>query len=209
MRKFNIQRPDHSLRTAIQDKIDNPNKPRGSLGVLEELAMQICLVQHTLSPALHRPHHLLLAGDHGITDEGVSVSPRAVTWQQMVNFTRDGGGVRLRHNSNRLSIRVHRSWTTVKTRVATFSALVKWALEILRLRASGQVFSVIFRWQNVSEPGRDSTEPASATNTMFYNAQWHQHIVKRQKRLSDTSADSRWWAPSGLCCVRPNSEFLL
>lgn len=95
MRKFNIQRPDHSLRTAIQDKIDNLNKSRGSLGVLEELAMQICLVQHTLSPALHRPHHLLLAGDHGITDEGVSVSPRAVTWQQMVNFTRDGGGVNM------------------------------------------------------------------------------------------------------------------
>ena len=75
MRKFNIQRPDHSLRTAIQDKIDNLNKPRGSLGVLEELAMQICLVQHTLSPALHRPHHLLLAGDHGITDEACRLVP--------------------------------------------------------------------------------------------------------------------------------------
>ena len=95
MRAFDIQRPDTSLRTAIQNKIDNLNKPRGSLGVLEDVAMQICLVQHTLSPELHRPCHLLLAGDHGIENEGVSVSPRVVTWQQMVNFTHGGGGVNM------------------------------------------------------------------------------------------------------------------
>ncbi|MDE6011929.1 MAG: nicotinate-nucleotide--dimethylbenzimidazole phosphoribosyltransferase, partial [Prevotella sp.] len=38
---------------------------------------------------------LLLGGDHGIEREGVSVSPREVTWQQMVNFTKGGGGVNM------------------------------------------------------------------------------------------------------------------
>ena len=95
MKSFNIQPLDCSMQDAIQQKIDNLNKPKGSLGRLEELAMQICLVQRTLSPSLAHPCHLLLGGDHGIEREGVSVSPREVTWQQMINFTRGGGGVNM------------------------------------------------------------------------------------------------------------------
>ena len=95
MKTFDIQATDKSLQAAIQDKIDNLNKPKGSLGRLEELAMQICLIQQTLSPELSHPCHLLLGGDHGIEREGVSVSPRDVTWQQMINFTHGGGGVNM------------------------------------------------------------------------------------------------------------------
>jgi len=83
------------MAPAVQQKIDNLNKPKGSLGRLEELAMQLCLVQQTLSPRLSHPCHLLLGGDHGIEREGVSVSPREVTWQQMINFTHGGGGVNM------------------------------------------------------------------------------------------------------------------
>ncbi len=95
MRNFNIQPTDKALQTAIQAKIDNLNKPKGSLGRLEEVAMQVCLIQQTLEPSLAHPCHLLLGGDHGIEREGVSVSPREVTWQQMINFTRGGGGVNM------------------------------------------------------------------------------------------------------------------
>ena len=79
----------------IHKKIDNLNKPKGSLGRLETLAEQICLVQQTLSPRLTHPSHLLLGADHGIEREAVSVSPREVTWQQMLNFTHGGGGVNM------------------------------------------------------------------------------------------------------------------
>lgn len=92
---FHLGKPNELLRPAIQAKIDNLNKPKGSLGRLETLAMQICLVQQTLSPSLRHPCHLLLGGDHGIEREGVSVSPREVTWQQMINFTKGGGGVNM------------------------------------------------------------------------------------------------------------------
>lgn len=95
MRAFKIERSDEGMRAVIQDKIDNLNKPKGSLGVLEELAMQLCLIQQTLTPSLAHPCHLLLGGDHGIEREGVSVSPREVTWQQLINFTRGGGGVNM------------------------------------------------------------------------------------------------------------------
>lgn len=83
------------MRSAVQAKIDHLNKPKGSLGRLEEVALQVCLVQQTLSPSLNHPCHLLLGADHGIEREGVSVSPRDVTWQQMINFTRGGGGVNM------------------------------------------------------------------------------------------------------------------
>ncbi len=83
------------MQAAIQAKTDNLNKPRGSLGRLEELAMQVCLIQQTLEPSLAHPCHLLLGGDHGIEREGVSVSPREVTWQQMINFSHGGGGVNM------------------------------------------------------------------------------------------------------------------
>ena len=95
MISFSIVRPDEGIRNKIIDKIDNLNKPKGSLGMLEELALKICLVQQTISPKLSRPCHLLLGADHGIEREGVSVSPRDVTWQQMINFTKGGGGVNM------------------------------------------------------------------------------------------------------------------
>ena len=95
MTKFNIHKPDDKMRQAIIDKIDNLNKPKGSLGHLEELALQICLIEQTLTPTLHNPCHLLFGADHGIEREGVSVSPREITWQQMINFARGGGGVNM------------------------------------------------------------------------------------------------------------------
>lgn len=95
MRNFHITPPDPAIRPALVRKIDQLNKPRHSLGMLEDLALQVGLVQQTLSPSLRHPCHLLLGADHGIEREGVSVSPREVTWQQMVNFTRGGGGVNM------------------------------------------------------------------------------------------------------------------
>ena len=106
MRTFNIQPTDKSMEAAIQQKIDNLNKPKGSLGRLEELAMQICLVQQTLTPSLAHPCHLLLGADHGIEREGVSVSPREVTWQQMINFTRGGGGVNMFCRQHGFTLRI-------------------------------------------------------------------------------------------------------
>lgn len=61
MRKFTIAPiacPE--LEQAAREKIDNLTKPKGSLGRLEELALQVCMIQQTLSPSLNNPYNLLL-----------------------------------------------------------------------------------------------------------------------------------------------------
>ena len=90
----------------LQEKIDNLNKPKGSLGRLESLALQIGLIQQSLTPQLNHPCHILFGADHGIEREGVSVSPREVTWQQMANFGRGGGGVNMFCRQHGFKLRV-------------------------------------------------------------------------------------------------------
>ena len=84
---------DPEFQSQVQDKIDNLTKPKGSLGYLETLAGQICMIQHTLSPTLKNPCNILFAADHGILAQGVSVSPKEVTWQQSYHFLEGGAGI--------------------------------------------------------------------------------------------------------------------
>jgi len=90
---FHINRPDEKIIPVLKDKIDNLTKPKGSLGTLEELALQIGWIQQSLSPTLTQPHNILFAADHGIVEEGVSKSPKEITWQQMLHFAEGGAGV--------------------------------------------------------------------------------------------------------------------
>lgn len=90
---FSIPPVDTAIEASVIDKIDNLTKPKGSLGLLEELAARICMIQQTLTPELRQPHNVLFAADHGVIAEGVSVSPKEVTWQQLGHFSKGGAGI--------------------------------------------------------------------------------------------------------------------
>ncbi|MBQ8520526.1 MAG: nicotinate-nucleotide--dimethylbenzimidazole phosphoribosyltransferase [Bacteroides sp.] len=93
MRTFYIKRPDKSIQESLRFKIDNLTKPKGALGLLEELALHVGWIQQTLSPSLKYPQNIVFCADHGIETEGVSISPREVTWQQTIHFVQGNGGI--------------------------------------------------------------------------------------------------------------------
>ena len=93
VKSFHIEAPNELIKPLIIDKIDNLTKPKGSLGTLEDIALQVALIQQTLEPELRNPQNILFAADHGILEEGVSPTPREVTWQQVLHYTRGGAGV--------------------------------------------------------------------------------------------------------------------
>lgn len=90
---FNIHKPDTAICEALRQRIDSLSKPKGSLGRLESLALQIGTIQQTLKPELRHPVNVIYAADHGIADEGVSLSPKEVTRQVIYNFLNGGSGV--------------------------------------------------------------------------------------------------------------------
>ena len=97
---------DRALEPSLRHKIDRKTKPLGALGQLETMAVQIGLIQQTLTPSLTRPHFVVFAGDHGIARLGVSTVPQDVTWQMVENFLAGGAGINVFVRQNGLGISV-------------------------------------------------------------------------------------------------------
>ncbi len=67
------------LSDELRRALDGKAKPLGSLGRIEELAIQLGLIQGTLHPRIVDPAVLVFAGDHGAVASGVSAYPSTVT----------------------------------------------------------------------------------------------------------------------------------
>ena len=80
---MSIDRDGTGLRNALRDKLRarlrGKAKPIGSLGRLENLAEQIGMIRGSLDPKLGAAKILVFAGDHGLTEEGVTAYPSDVT----------------------------------------------------------------------------------------------------------------------------------
>lgn len=63
----------------VRAHLDAQARPPGSLGRLEDLAVRLALIRQTMTPRADRAILLLFAGDHGLTEDGVSRYPADVT----------------------------------------------------------------------------------------------------------------------------------
>lgn len=86
-----IRPVDAEKMTAIQARIDRQAKPQGSLGRLEEFACRFAAI--TGREAVQKKVVFTFAGDHGVTEEGVSAFPREVTPQMVFNFVEGGAAI--------------------------------------------------------------------------------------------------------------------
>lgn len=89
---------DHNLMQKAQERLDGLTKPRGSLGRLEELAKLTVGITGKENPGFQNKVIFTLAGDHGVTEEGVSAFPKEVTPQMVYNFLNGGAGINVLAN---------------------------------------------------------------------------------------------------------------
>jgi nicotinate-nucleotide--dimethylbenzimidazole phosphoribosyltransferase len=72
----------------MKKRLNNLTKPLGSLGVLEEVAEKLAGITGLEAPKVDKKAIVVMCGDHGVVDEGVSVYPQAVTGLMIDNFVR-------------------------------------------------------------------------------------------------------------------------
>src|SRR6266566_2464299 len=92
-RAARIQPLDTEAMEQARARQQQLTKPAGSLGRLEELAIQVAGIRQNPVPLIGRKAVIVMAGDHGVTSEGVSAYPSVVTAQMVHNFLRGGAAI--------------------------------------------------------------------------------------------------------------------
>lgn len=105
-----VTRLDRSATSAIQARLDDLTKPRGSLGRLEELALQLALISLDAgrgpTPKVDPARVYTCAADHGVAVQGVSKFPSKVTAQMVRNFLGGGAAVNVLTRTAGVDLRV-------------------------------------------------------------------------------------------------------
>jgi nicotinate-nucleotide--dimethylbenzimidazole phosphoribosyltransferase len=86
-----IAAPDAAAIAAARDRQATLTKPPGSLGVLEDVSVQLAGLAGTCPPPLPEPAAVaIFAADHGVHAQGVTPWPQEVTAQMVANFLAGG-----------------------------------------------------------------------------------------------------------------------
>jgi len=84
---------DRAAMATVREHLDRLTKPPGSLGRLEALIVQLAGITGSNAPRVEQPAIAVFAADHGVTAQGVSAYPSAVTAQMVANFVAGGAAI--------------------------------------------------------------------------------------------------------------------
>ena len=84
---------DAEAQARARARQDSLTKPKGSLGRLEDLSVQLAGIYRTDAPKIKKKVIFTIAADHGICAEGVSAYPSEVTAQMVMNFANGGAAI--------------------------------------------------------------------------------------------------------------------
>ena len=88
-----IQPQDAAFRARAKQRLDQLIMPHWALGRLLDLAIDLAGITRSMRPAVARKTIVVMAGDHGITAEGVSKYPPEVTGQMIHGFVAGMAGI--------------------------------------------------------------------------------------------------------------------
>lgn len=88
-----IQPLDEGAMQQARERQQQLTKPAGSLGLLEDIAVQVAGITGRVTPILRHKAVVVMAADHGVTAEGVSAYPAEVTPQMVLNFLHGGAAI--------------------------------------------------------------------------------------------------------------------
>ncbi|MDA8155747.1 MAG: nicotinate-nucleotide--dimethylbenzimidazole phosphoribosyltransferase [Actinomycetota bacterium] len=89
-----IKPADKDFEAKARARLDTLTHPPGSLGKLEDIAARLAAIQRSAMPEFSGKKVIFtFSGDHGVTEEHVSVYPKEVTRQMVLNFIRGGAGI--------------------------------------------------------------------------------------------------------------------
>ena len=101
-----IESPSEQWLALARARLDVLTKPRGSLGMLEDIAAKMVSIRKgTFALPLQKAVYVF-AADHGITAEGVSAYPREVTGQMLLNFLSQGAAINVLAKLHRVEVHV-------------------------------------------------------------------------------------------------------
>ena len=87
-------------------RVDSLAKPLGSLGRLEEIAINLSGITGEVKNIISKKCIIIMSSDNGVVEEGVSSTPQSVTLAQTINFTRGLTGVAVLAKENNADLMV-------------------------------------------------------------------------------------------------------
>ncbi|UOD34945.1 nicotinate-nucleotide--dimethylbenzimidazole phosphoribosyltransferase [Deferribacteraceae bacterium V6Fe1] len=94
---------NHEIYEKAKERTSNLIMPYRAMGMLNDVSEQICAIRGTLKPTVEKRAVFVMAGDHGVVEEGISAFPQQVTCEMIKAFVNDLATITVLARQNKCS----------------------------------------------------------------------------------------------------------